>query len=164
VSNVDKMVLGRVFKTCLFFLLAANVEPARLAPRIVYGTYLGGRHKDCATAIAVDITGNAYVVGRTPSPDFPVTAGAFITKTEVHNNDWIGFLSKISSGGDRLLYSTFLGGNYRSSVSAVAVDSSGRAFVVGPPARLISRPQLQHCFEKRQEVTSPTRATDFWRG
>ena len=42
------------------------------APRIVYGTYLGGSHKDGAAAIAVDSFGNAYVVGVTFSTNFPV--------------------------------------------------------------------------------------------
>jgi hypothetical protein len=43
-----------------------------------------------ATAIAVDDFGNAYVAGRTPSADFPVTAGAFSTTTSVNNDDWVG--------------------------------------------------------------------------
>lgn len=91
----------------------------------------GGRDKECATAIAVDGNENAYIVGRTPSPDFPVTTGAFRTTTRVNNDDWTGFVSKISERGDHLVYSSFLGGDYRSSTNAVAVDSGGRAFVVG---------------------------------
>ena len=47
-------------------------------PQLVYGTYVGGRHKDFASGIAVDRLGAAYVAGRTLSPDFPVTPGAFI--------------------------------------------------------------------------------------
>lgn len=101
------------------------------APQLVYGTYLGGRYKDFATAIAVDASGNAYVTGRTLSPDFPLTDGALITTSRVNNDDWIGFVTKINGQGDRFSYSTFLGGNYRSSANAVSVDSSGRAFVVG---------------------------------
>ena len=100
-------------------------------PYLVYGTYLGGRDKECATGIAVDSSEAAYVVGRTPSPDFPVTSGAFSTTTNVNNNDWVGFVSKISPTGDHLLYSSFIGGNFRSSANAVAVDSRGRAYVVG---------------------------------
>jgi hypothetical protein len=113
------------------FVAIGSSNSSEVAPQVVYGTYLGGRHKECATAIAVDGFGNAHVAGRTPSPDFPVTAGAFSTTTSVNNDDWTGLVSKISEHGDQLLYSTFLGGNYRSSANAIAVDSKGRAFVVG---------------------------------
>jgi hypothetical protein len=112
-------------------LFATSSGASDVTPQIVYGTYLGGRDKDGAAAIAVDSIGNAYVVGRTPSPDFPVTACAFSTTTLVNNNDWTGFVSKISERGDRLLFSSFLGGSFRSSVNAIAVDSAGRAFVAG---------------------------------
>ncbi|HUO29817.1 MAG TPA: hypothetical protein VMU80_11415 [Bryobacteraceae bacterium] len=113
------------------FLLVASVHARRDAPKIVYGTYLGGRDKECATGIAVGHSGDAYIVGRTPSPAFPVTPGAFSTKTNVNNNDWVGFVSRISPHGDRLVYSSFIGGNFRSSANAAAVDSQGRAFVGG---------------------------------
>jgi Beta-propeller repeat len=115
---------------CLVLLGSRNAFTV-VAPDIVYGTFLGGRHKECATAIAVDGAGGAYVVGRTPSGDFPVTAGAFRTRTRVNNDDWTGFVSKISERGDRLLYSSFLGGDFFSSANAITVDSAGRAFVVG---------------------------------
>jgi hypothetical protein len=114
-----------------FVLLGSRSGPLNKAPQIVYGTYLGGSDKDGATAIAVDSFGNAYVVGHTPSPDFPITPGAFSTATRVNNDDWTGFVSKISQRGDHLLYSSFMGGNFRSSANAIAVDSTGRAFVVG---------------------------------
>lgn len=115
----------------LALLPVSGIDSASTAPKLVYGTYLGGRDKECATGISVDGLGAAYVVGRTPSPDFPTTPGAFSTTTRVNNDDWTGFVSKISERGDHLLYSSFLGGNFRSSTNAVAIDSWGRAFVVG---------------------------------
>ena len=121
-----------LFVALFCLVLSGGKGPSsEVAPQVIYGTYLGGRHKECATAIAVDGHANAYVVGRTPSPDFPVTAGAFSTTTRVNNDDWTGFVSKVSGRGDKLLYSSFVGGNFFSSANAVTVDSSGRAFVVG---------------------------------
>jgi hypothetical protein len=122
---------GILPKLVVGFLLVGSVHAGRDTPNLVYGTYLGGRDKECATGIAVGHSGDAYIVGRTPSQDFPVTPGAFSTKTSVNNNDWVGFVSRISPHGDRLVYSSFIGGNFRSSANAVAVDSQGRAFVGG---------------------------------
>lgn len=131
-SKGDMRISCFVMLVCLFPLGSRSAPPDKaLAPRIVYGTYLGGSDKDGAAAIAVDSFGNAYVVGHTPSPDFPITAGAFSTKTRVNNDDWTGFVGKINQRGEHLLYSSFIGGNFRSSANAIAVDSTGRAFVVG---------------------------------
>jgi hypothetical protein len=124
-------MLASRFLGILFALASVSALDSQRTPQIVYGTYLGGRDKECATSIAVHRSGTAYVVGRTPSPDFPVTPGAFSTTTRVNNDDWTGFVSRISEHGDRLLYSSFIGGNFRSSANAVAVDSTGRAFVAG---------------------------------
>lgn len=115
----------------VFTLVSVSSVYSDQRPQLVYGTYLGGRDKECASALAVDRSGAVLVVGHTPSPDFPVTAGAFSTTTRVNNDDWVGFVSRIGERGDRLVYSTFLGGNFRSSANAVAVDSAGRAFVAG---------------------------------
>lgn len=38
-------------------------DAAKIAPQLVYGAYLGDRDKDCASGIAVDKSGAAYVVG-----------------------------------------------------------------------------------------------------
>jgi len=43
--------------------------------RILYSTYLGGGRDDYGYGIATDGRGNAYVTGRTDSPDFPTTTG-----------------------------------------------------------------------------------------
>jgi len=51
---------------------------------LVYSTFLGGSGTDFGTAIAVDAAGNAYVTGRSESPDFPTTPGAFDTTFNGH--------------------------------------------------------------------------------
>ncbi|HYR88175.1 MAG TPA: SBBP repeat-containing protein [Terriglobia bacterium] len=71
------------------------------------------------------------IVGATPSEDFPVTPGAFRIKNYVRNNDHIGFVSKLSEDGSNLVYSTLLGGSFRTQPYAVAADRFGNAYVVG---------------------------------
>lgn len=89
-----------------------------------YGTdFLRGTH-ETVTGIAVDSSGNAYVAGYTYSPDFPTTPGALET-----TNSSGGFVSKLNAAGSALAYSTYLG--HVSSISAIAVDSNGTAYVTG---------------------------------
>src|SRR5207245_2268986 len=42
---------------------------------LLYSTFLGGTADDRIYAIALDANGEAFVTGRTKSPDFPITAG-----------------------------------------------------------------------------------------
>jgi len=84
---------------------------------LAYSTYLGGTEGDQAYAIAVDGAGDAYVTGGTQSPDFP-TQGPIQTRG-------IGFVTKLSSSGSSLVYSTYLGG----SGVGIAVDGDGGAYV-----------------------------------
>ena len=95
---------------------------------LVYSTYLGGTDIDDAYGIAVDGSGNAYIVGETASADYPTTAGAF-SRTYHGNNDI--FLSKLNATGSALVYSTFLGGTLVDNGERVAVDASGNAYVLG---------------------------------
>jgi len=46
---------------------------------LVYSTYLGGDDDESGNGIAVDGSGNAYVIGDTRSANFPTTVGAYQT-------------------------------------------------------------------------------------
>ena len=97
-----------------------------------YSTYLGG---DAAweegEGIAVDAAGNAYVLGRTASSDFPTTPGGYDTTP---NGGLDAFVTKLGQAGDSLAYSTLLGGSNNESGfgrAGIAVDSAGGAWVTG---------------------------------
>ncbi len=94
---------------------------------LVYSTYLGGTAADQVRAIAVDASGNAYVTGGTFSTNFPKT-NAF-QSTNAGGQD--GFVTKLSATGNRLVYSTYLGGNSSDQANAIAVDASGNAYIAG---------------------------------
>jgi hypothetical protein len=93
-----------------------------------YGTYLGGSDDDRAEAIALDRSGSAYLTGRTFSPDFPTTPGAFQTAPQ-GNLD--AFVSKLSADGTKLEYGTYLGGSDDDRGNGIAVDAVGAAYVTG---------------------------------
>src|SRR6185436_13476646 len=74
---------------------------------IVYSTLLGGSSTDTSTGLALDAAGNAYVVGWTVSPDFPVR-NAFQSTLRGFVDP---FVPKLNATGSDLLYSSFLGGS-----------------------------------------------------
>jgi hypothetical protein len=56
---------------------ATEFNPAGSA--LIYSTYLGGSGAEFGTGVAVDLSGDSYFTGWTPSTDFPTTPGAFQT-------------------------------------------------------------------------------------
>jgi uncharacterized repeat protein (TIGR01451 family) len=94
---------------------------------LVYCTYLGGRGDDRAFGIAVDSSGAAYVTGYTQSSNFPLRNALQATLAGSQN----AFIAKLTPTGNNLAYSTFLGGNASDAGNAIAVDSSGNAYVAG---------------------------------
>ncbi len=98
---------------------------------LVYSTYLGGSDFEHSGGIAVDGEGNAYVSGGITSLDFP-TKDPF--QLEHGGGDYDAFVVKLSSSGDSLMYSTYLGGTGYDVGRGIAVDGSGGAYVIGSTA------------------------------
>ena len=96
---------------------------------LVYSTYLGGSGQDEGSGIAVDSSGNAYVIGFTLSSDFP-TVNAFQPANHATMYG-TAFVAKLNSAGSALVYSTYLGGSTMESGAGIAVDSSGNAYLTG---------------------------------
>ena len=107
-----------------------------------YSTYLGGAGGDFGNAVAVDLSGNAYVTGFTDSDlaSFPATFGSPGGGT--CTDDGISsfpcgdaFVAKLNPnlvGPDSRVYAMFLGGNGDDFGNAIAVDTSTNVFVGGP--------------------------------
>ncbi len=110
-------------------IFVTKIDPT--GANIVYSTYIGGSGLDRADGIAVDASGNAFVVGRvdSTSTDFPTTAGSFAPN--YRGGDFDGFVLKLNAQGNALIYSGFLGGEENDSVEGVAVDAAGAAYVTG---------------------------------
>ena len=111
---------------CDAFVTKLNAAGSALG----YSTYLGGTTGSVGYGIAVDSSLNAYVTGYTSSPDFPTTANAF-------QNSYAGpsccdaYITKLTSTGSALVYSSYLGGTEEDVGYGIAVDSSANAYVTG---------------------------------
>ncbi len=95
---------------------------------LTFSTFLGGAEVDEAYGLALDSSNNIYVAGTTTSTNFPTTSGAFQTAL---NGPEDAFVAKLNAGGASLAYSTYLGGSGTDEGYAIAVSSSGNAFVTG---------------------------------
>ncbi|MBS1792651.1 MAG: alpha/beta fold hydrolase [Acidobacteria bacterium] len=116
-----------------------------------YSTFLngnamsvGGGRSTAPRSIAVDSSGNAYIVGRTTEPDFPTRNGFQPNCLPIGTFNicyTAGFLAKLDATGANLLYSSYIGSAQRvrggtepgvtTQVNDVAVDDAGNAYVVG---------------------------------
>lgn len=101
---------------------------------LVWSTYLGGSAADAGNGVAVDAAGATYITGATRSFSFPRTAGVVqgAIGSQNVNNTFIddGFATKISATGT-VEYSTFLGGSAYDAGVAIAVDTTGNAYIFG---------------------------------
>ncbi len=93
---------------------------------LIYSTYLGGGSRDVGFGIAIDNSGNAYVTGYTYSSDFPT-----LNPYQADQGSYDAFVTKLSSTGNSLIYSTYLGGGDDDGGLGIAVDGSGNAYVAG---------------------------------
>jgi uncharacterized protein (TIGR03437 family) len=119
-------------------------------PVLSYASYLGGSSTDhigwtlgpgisavgTSQGLALDSAGSAYVAGDTYSIDFPTKnpykSAPPAKVAGVSPGQWpSAFVSKFSADGSSLVYSTYLGGNGYDYIYAIAVDSSGNAYVTG---------------------------------
>ncbi len=101
------------------------LDPAML----VYCGYIGGNGNDVGNGIAVDRSGNAYVVGFTASTQatFPVTVGPDLN----YNGGNDAFVAKVNAVGTGLVYCGYIGGSGNDLGYGIAVDSAGNAYVTG---------------------------------
>jgi hypothetical protein len=91
---------------------------------LVYSTLLGGSGVDYVQGMRVNAAGQAFVVGPTSSPDFPLTSDAFRKNLSSLNTS---YLTVLAPDGGSISYSTLINGwSY-----GVNLDSAGNPYVVG---------------------------------
>jgi hypothetical protein len=120
---------------------------ARLAPggdELIYATYLGGSDEDVVYRVVTTKQGEAVVAGITKSHDFPVTPDAFDPTCgtdglcnldnrypEFPLRVWDSFITQLDSKGERVRYSTFLGGSSGDYLWGLALANNGLLYFSG---------------------------------
>jgi hypothetical protein len=111
------------------FVARINAQGSEL----VWATYLGGSTSDEGYSVGLDGAGGAVVVGKTVSPDFPITPGSV---QPFHNYNpplgfpGDGFVSRLTPDATQFVYSTYLGGIFGDAIYGVDVDPSGMATII----------------------------------
>jgi hypothetical protein len=105
-------------------------------PTLIYSSFLGGSSGNIGANITADSAGNIYIAGTVDYPtasfNFPIMnayqprhggADSFAPPD--------AFVTKLNPTGDRVLFSTFLGGGAHEVVQGMAVDASGNVYLMG---------------------------------
>ncbi|MBS0367502.1 MAG: Ig-like domain repeat protein [Proteobacteria bacterium] len=113
------------------------------APTLTYLTYFGGAvpggaWNDQITGVAVDVAGDAYMVGYADRAGVPTTAGAYQSTCNGGTSSCSAmFVSELSPGGSMLKASTYFGcaancsGNPVYTTGAIALDAADNVYVNG---------------------------------
>jgi hypothetical protein len=106
--------------------------------KYIASTYLGGSGSDHWTTLAF-YNNSLYLFGKTESRDFPTTKRAF--QQEYDNSappdssqSWMAgdiTITALSLNLDKVLYSTYLGGNSLDYIRSCAFDTDGKILLVG---------------------------------
>jgi len=111
---------------------------------LVYSTYIPGGL--FSNAIAVDANGDAYVAGWSAwnTYGFPTTPNAYSQSC-----GGSGFLTVLNDKGSGLIYSTCFGSGsgYETTVTSMAADAHGRAFISGYTYNGVSIPTTPNAYQ-----------------
>ncbi len=93
-----------------------------------FSTYIGGSGIDVSQDLTLDSAGNIFITGSSGSKDFPNTTGAYDIVLNGTNDI---FVLKLNASGDKILYSTFVGGNWDEYGECIIIDEQENVIITG---------------------------------
>ncbi len=120
---------GLAFQAADTFVMKVTPD----ANDFLFATFLGGTGDDEPIALGVTSGGDPIVAGSTASFDFPFTPGAFMTSPHFSSQQPMPevFITRLSSDGSSLVYSSHFSSLSFIILRDLAVDSSDRPVLVG---------------------------------
>jgi hypothetical protein len=94
---------------------------------VVFTVILSSTGNDAGYGIALDSSGDIWIAGVAGGPNFPVTSNALHSQSAGGPD---AFIARLNPSG-ALSYSTYFGGSGTDVATALALDSSGNAYVAG---------------------------------
>ncbi|MHA2271097.1 MAG: SBBP repeat-containing protein [Candidatus Hodarchaeales archaeon] len=94
-----------------------------------FSTYFGGTRAWGPANVITDANNNVIIVGETNSVDFPLTDEAY--QSNYGGGEYDCFISKLSSDGQSIYFSTYFGGNAVESPTNVAFNANNDLYIVG---------------------------------
>jgi len=97
---------------------------------VIWAKSAGGSSYDISTSVAVDHSGNVYVVGYFQSPTITFGASTLINPNPANASDNYLFLLKYDHNGNEV-WAKYAGGNKSAIAKSVVVDNAGNIYVAG---------------------------------
>ena len=94
---------------------------------VLFSTYLGGNQFENIRSMTLDSENNIIISGYTSSIDFPLEK--FINNKSISTFD--NYISKVSTDGQQLLFSSYYGGNREWGLTELTVDRNDNILFVG---------------------------------
>ena len=131
------------------------------AGALTYSTFLGGNGTDNGQGITADSSGNAYVTGFTDSTNFPTKNPIQPTIGGSSTGNGDVFVTKLSSDGSSLVYSTYLGGAGSDFGPDIAIDSANNVYITGT-SNSLDFPLLPGSLRTKSPIFKSTDAASSW--
>ncbi|MBR9859656.1 T9SS type B sorting domain-containing protein [bacterium] len=134
-----------------------KVTPA--GDSLLWFNYIGGASYEYSFTLTVNDDQEPVMAGFTYSADFPITSGVFM-ESKPTGFYYTGFVTKLTSAGDSLIYSTYFGGSGHDLIHSMALDASGNVYVTGETSST-DFPTTSNCF---QSSYGGNTSTGWWYG
>ncbi len=144
IPSVYQIIDGKRVEINARYILRDNVVSFRIGdyysdyeliidPTLVFSSFTGSSANNWGFTATYDDLGNTYAGGIVwnDGGTFPTNTGAYLTNFQGAQGDIDVGISKFSSDGSQLMYSTFIGGNGIDIPQSLVVDDLGNLYILG---------------------------------